>query len=159
MFCKYSPKRSFSMSFGKKMAVFAAVFTLASGLTFSQAADNEALYIVFPANSADLRGVRGETAIRNSQVFTQVAQLLMENPQYRILIDGHANPVIGTQQEESGSLRPLSVRRAETTADFLASYYGVNRRRLILTGAGGGYPSRERDPALNRRVNFVVVLP
>jgi outer membrane protein OmpA-like peptidoglycan-associated protein len=145
--------------FEKKTAVFAVAFILAAASVFSQTTGNsdEPLYIVFSANSAELKEVGSEVAIRNSQVFIKVAQLLLENADYRILIDGHANPVEKTRQEETGSLRPLSVRRAEATANFLITYYGVDRSRLVLTGAGGGYPFGDTDPALNRRVSFFII--
>ncbi|MDR2536372.1 MAG: OmpA family protein [Treponema sp.] len=148
------------MIFGRKTAFFMAVFVFVVALAFPQTSESdESLYIVFSANSAELKGVGTDMAIRNSQTFTKVAQLLMENPQYRILVDGHANPVVGTSEEETGSLKPLSVRRAEIAADFLVTYYGVDRQRLILTGAGGGYPFGNTDPSLNRRVSFFIIMP
>ena len=149
------------MIFEKKRAGFIIVLMFAAVLAFSQAVVNsdEPLYILFPSNSADLKGVSKEIAIRNAQVFTKVAQLLLENTDYRILVDGHANPVEKTRKEENSSLRPLSVRRAEATASFLATYYGVDRQRLVLTGAGGGYPFGDADEASNRRVSFFVIPP
>ncbi|MDR2494871.1 MAG: OmpA family protein [Spirochaetaceae bacterium] len=148
------------MTFGRKMAVFAAAFIVTAVSGFSQTTEEkQAWYIIFPANSADLQKITGDTAIRNAQSFTKVAQALLENPQYRILVDGHANPVMKTASEETGSLRPLSVRRAEAAADFLVKYYGVDRERLILTGAGGGYPFGTKDPSLDRRVSFFVITP
>jgi outer membrane protein OmpA-like peptidoglycan-associated protein len=120
---------------------------------------DDLLYIVFPANSADLKAVGTELAIQNTQVFNKVAKLLLENPQYRILVDGHANPVIGTTAEENKSLKPLSVQRAEQAADFLVNYYKIDRRRLILTGAGGIYPFGDKDPSHNRRVSFFIIQP
>ena len=149
------------MTIEKKAFVFVGLFVLVSMSAFSQSRGNndEALYIIFPANSANLRGVEPEIAIRNSQTFIKVAQLLLDNPQYRVLVDGHANAVVGTSEEESASLRPLSERRAEATVNFMVSYYGVDKRRFILTGAGGGYPFGESDQTLNRRVSFFIVPP
>ena len=92
------------------------------------------------------------------QAFTQIAQVLLNNPQFRILVDGHANPVIRTATEEEEVLRPLSLQRAQVVADFLVEFYNVDRRRLIITGAGGGYPAGN-DAAINRRVNFVIITP
>jgi outer membrane protein OmpA-like peptidoglycan-associated protein len=145
----------------KKAAGLEVMVIFAAPLVFSQILGNsdEPLFIVFPANSADLKEVGPDMAIRNSQAFIKAAQLLLENPDYRILIDGHANPVEKTSKEETGSLRPLSARRAEATAHFLVTYYGVDRRRLVLTGAGGRYPFGDVDISLNRRVSFFVVPP
>ncbi|MDR2922810.1 MAG: OmpA family protein [Treponema sp.] len=123
----------------------------------AQSADDESLFIVFSPNSAELQGVSPEQAIYNSKIFTIVAQLLLDNPKYRILIDGHANPVIKTSAEEKEQLKPLSEQRAEAAAKFLVEYFGVARYRLILTGAGGRFPSETQDPSLNRRVSFIVI--
>lgn len=125
----------------------------------STGSGDEPLYIVFPANSADLKTVRTKMGIDNSQVFTKVAQLLAENPTYRILVDGHANPVMKTKAEEKDALKPLSTKRAEAAADFLVTYYGIDRSRLILSGAGGTYPFGNSDPSLNRRVSFFIIQP
>jgi len=126
---------------------------------YAQSADGETLFIVFSPDSADLRTVSPEQAIRNSKVFTSVAQLLLDNPRYRILLDGHANPVEKTFKEERDSLKPLSEQRAEAAANFLVDYFGVERHRIILTGAGGRYSFFGNvDPALNRRVNFLLII-
>ena len=125
----------------------------------AQSAGGDSLYIVFPPNTADLRGVTPEQAIQNSQAFTKVAQILLANPQYRILIDGHANPVLRSAREETETLKPLSQQRAEAAADLLVEQFKVDRRRLILTGAGGLFPSGTTDPSLNRRVSFIPIQP
>jgi outer membrane protein OmpA-like peptidoglycan-associated protein len=138
------------MTFKKKGTVFAVVFVLAAVSAFAQ---SESLYILFSANSAELKAVGPEQAIRNNQTLTKVVQLLLDDPKCRILIDGHANPIAGTVKEETTTLRPLSVRRASVTADFLVSYYSVDRNRLIISGAGGSYPGGG-DPAEDRRVSF-----
>jgi outer membrane protein OmpA-like peptidoglycan-associated protein len=88
-----------------------------------------------------------------------VAKLLLDNPKYRLLVDGHANPVLGTSEEEEKSLKPLSEQRAKQAADFLVTYYKIDRRRIILTGAGGIYPFGDKDPSHNRRVSFFIVQP
>jgi len=126
---------------------------------YAQSADVETLFIVFPPNSADLKAVSTEQAINNSKIFTAVAQLLLDNPRYRILIDGHANPVEKTFREEREALKPLSEQRAEAAAKFLIEYFRVDPNRIIMTGAGGRYPLGNSDPSLNRRVRFVTVIP
>jgi outer membrane protein OmpA-like peptidoglycan-associated protein len=123
----------------------------------AQSAGDESLFIIFSPNSAELQAVSQEQAIQNSKTFTSVAQLLLDNPKYRILIDGHANSVIRTSAEEKEQLKPLSEQRAEAAANFLVEYFGVARYRLILTGAGGRFPSETQDPSLNRRVSFIVI--
>jgi len=139
---------------------FVAIIGFLSGtVVYAQSTGGESLFIVFPANTADLKTVTQEQAIQNAQIFTKVAQLLLNNPQHRILIDGHANPVQGTSIEEREALKPLSAQRAEAAADVLVEQYRVDRNRLILTGAGGKFPSETNDPSLNRRVSFIVIGP
>jgi len=134
--------------FGMTACVFAV---------YAQSTNCESLFIVFSPDSAELQAVSPEQAIANSKTFTSVAQLLLDNPKYRILIDGHANPVKRTSSEENEALKPLSERRAEAVADFLVKYFRVARHRLVITGAGGRYPSETDDPALNRRVGFFTI--
>ncbi|MDR0561755.1 MAG: OmpA family protein [Spirochaetaceae bacterium] len=141
----------------KKLGFLLVALIGISGI-YAQSTNSEPLFIVFPGNSADLKAVGTELAIQNHQTFIKVAQILVDNPQYRILIDGQANPVAKTSQEESGTLRPLSERRANAAADFLVNYYKVDRRRLILTGAGGVY-AQSGGTSQNRRVNFFIITP
>jgi len=139
-----------------KRALF-FVFVLLAG-TFTAYAQSTSLFILFPANSADLTSIETEQAIENTKVFIEVARILTDNPHQRILIDGHANPVSGTSQEEDQVLRALSQRRAEIAADFLRRYYSIDAHRIIIAGAGGMYSSGS-DGQLNRRVNFFVIEP
>ena len=120
------------------------------------AQDIESLHIFFPANSAQLRGVSPELALENQKVLIEVAQLLLDNPQYRLLIDGHANPVLKTSREETEALTPLSLQRARAVANYLVELYKIDRQRLILSGAGGRYSSGN-DAAQNRRVSFFII--
>jgi len=123
----------------------------------AQNASSEELFIIFSPDNAELQAVGPELAISNSKVFTEVAQILLDNPQYRILVDGHANAVKKTSREEKEMLKPLSEQRAEAAANFLVEYFGIARHRFILTGAGGRYPSDADDPTLNRRVGFIII--
>ena len=95
-------------------------------------------------------------ALQNRQALAEIVQILLENPQYSVLIDGHANPVIRTTREETEALLPLSLQRARAVANYLAESHKIDRKRLIITGAGGGYASRN-NAALNRRVSFFII--
>jgi outer membrane protein OmpA-like peptidoglycan-associated protein len=123
-----------------------------------QQAQSGTMQIIFPAYSADLKQVSPEQAVDNLQVMTKVAELLLANPQYRVLVDGHANAVVNTRTEEMDTLRPLSLQRAEAAAAFLASYFRIESGRIILAGAGGGYPAKgSADSSQNRRVTFIII--
>jgi hypothetical protein len=50
----------------------------------------------------------------------------------------------------------LSLQRATAVANYLADSYKIDRRRMILGGAGGRYASKS-DAAQNRRVNFFII--
>ena len=138
--------------------LFFILMVLVSFSVYAQSpAETPSVY--FTPYSADLRDVSTEMAISNFQTFAQVARLLADNPQYRVLVDGHANAVLGTTTEEREMLRPLSRQRAEAAAEFLAAYFNIGWHRLIVSGAGGNYPLSGLDGSLNRRVSFTVVRP
>ena len=142
-----------------KRLYFVFVVLTACSAIHAQRAGSETFSILFPPNSANLRAVSAEQAIENLEVFTRVARILVDNPQYRLLIDGHANAVLNTTQEERERLRPLSRQRAEVTATFIAEYFDIDRQRLIISGAGGGFPSNPNDGSQNRRVSFIIITP
>ena len=144
----------------KKLFFVVAIVTVVSMATHAQDdTDRESLYILFSANSASLTAVGTEQAIVNQLILIQVVELLQDNPEYRLLIDGHANSVLGTAREERDALLPLSRQRAEAVANFLVEYYGISRNRLIIAGAGGGFPIDDNDGTQNRRVSFLLIPP
>ncbi|MDR3284700.1 MAG: hypothetical protein LBS97_05940 [Treponema sp.] len=116
-------------------------------------------YILFPAYRADFKGLDTALALQNAKVFTSIAQLLLDNPNARLLLDGQANPVLGTPQEETDILKPLSGNRAEAAADFLVNNYGIKRGRLITAGSGGSnlLANDASEHYLNRRVDYFVI--
>ena len=129
---------------------------LVMGISAVQAQDIP-MFILFPANSSSLESVGTEQAIENNDVFTEVARLLAEDSRRRVLVDGHANPVIGTVRERA-ILVALGQKRAEAAADFLVRYYNINRNRIIISNAGGTLAEPGRSQAyMNRRVNFFVL--
>ena len=140
----------------KRFLIVLIVLLLASA-AYAQSPAGGSLTILFPANSASLRAVSTEQAIANSQVFTQVARIMVDNPRARLLIDGHASAILGTVAEERNTLRPLSQQRAEAAANFLVQNFRIERHRLIISGAGGVFPISSTDSSLNRRVVFTVL--
>ena len=137
------------------------VLVMVAGIfsAYAQSPVRESFFILFPPNSANLRGVSAEQAVANMEVFTEVARYLIDNPEARLLIEGHANALSGTAREERQSLLPLSRQRAEAAANFIAANFGINPRRFIISGAGGRYPYSRTDRYLNRRVSFIVITP
>jgi outer membrane protein OmpA-like peptidoglycan-associated protein len=138
--------------------LFFVLITVVLGFTvYAQNSHLESVHVFFPANSANLRGVSPELALQNQKALTEIAEKMLKNPQYRILIDGHANPVLKTTSEETESLIPLSLQRATAVANYLVEMYSIDSRRLILAGAGGRYASRN-DETQNRRVNLFIIM-
>jgi len=138
---------------------FVAIIGLLPGIVAHAQSGDDALFIVFPAYATDLKNVSQEEAIQNSQTLTTVAQILRDNPRYRILVDGHANRVLRTAKEETETLKPMSAKRAEAAVKILVEQFKVDKSRLIVTSGGGRYPSVSNDPAMNRRVSFFVITP
>jgi len=138
---------------------FVAIIGLVPGIVAHAQTGDDTLFIVFPANAEDLKDVTQEQAIYNAQMLTMVARIMLDNPECRILVDGHANRVLKTAKEETETLIPLSAKRAEEAARILVEQFKVDKRRLIISSGGGKYPSVSNDPAMNRRVSFFVITP
>ncbi|GHV91361.1 cell envelope biogenesis protein OmpA [Spirochaetia bacterium] len=115
--------------------------------------------IVFRANAADFRGIPRDRADNNTRVLRRVAEILNKFRDYRITVEGHANPVLRTAKEENEELKPLSEARARAVMDMLTGY-GVNRSRLSAMGMGGTKPVVSPLDAdnrwKNRRVEFIL---
>jgi outer membrane protein OmpA-like peptidoglycan-associated protein len=119
-------------------------------------------YVYFGSNTADFTGLTIQTIENNYRLLREIADFLKQNPEYNLIIEGHANPVINTDNEEKTSLSPLSRKRAELVSGTLINY-GINRKRLVIAGSGGTktlvpWPEREYWQ-LNRRVEFMLVRP
>ena len=119
-------------------------------------------YVYFASNIAGFSGLDLRIVENNYRLLREIANFLQLNPEYNLVIEGHANPVIKTKNEEDATLNPLSLKRAELVANTLINY-GIDRKRLIIAGSGGAktlvpWPEREYWK-LNRRVEFMLVRP
>ena len=139
-----------------KRLVFVLIAAALTSAAYAQSPQVESsMQVLFSGNSANLRTVGPELALQNQRVFAEVAQILLDNPGYRVLIDGHANPVLGTTREERNVLSSLSQQRAAAVANYLVEFFKIDRQRLILTGDGGRF-ARD-DSSQNRRVSFFII--
>ncbi|MDR2518919.1 MAG: OmpA family protein [Spirochaetaceae bacterium] len=114
-----------------------------------------AYVIIFPPNRMDFNGLDSGAADENSRTFLEIENVLSEHPEYRVLLDGYANPVEGTEVEDRNELRPLSRQRAEKVAETLVNA-GIDRRRLIIAGSGGLRSDRDNRQK-NRRVELTII--
>ncbi len=120
--------------------------------------------IVFEPNSAKFSQRDQQTADKNMFVLDRIAEILNKYRNYRITIEGHANPVyagdpVRGPKEEQEELAPLSRDRAAAVRDSLIER-GIHPGRLQVTGLGG--TRTIADPAdrdvnwKNRRVEFIL---
>jgi outer membrane protein OmpA-like peptidoglycan-associated protein len=116
--------------------------------------------ITFRADHADFLNIPQERQDTNIRVLKRIAEILNKFRDYKITVEGHANPVKGTPAEEINELRPLSLARAQVVIDLLAGY-GVTRSRLSPIGRGGGRtvanPRDQNNNWKNRRVEFLLI--
>jgi flagellar hook assembly protein FlgD len=125
--------------------------------------------IIFRANQADFNGkdvdpVNGlsqEQIDNNNRVLRRIAQSLNKFREYRVQVEGHANPTSRNPPpaEAQGDLE-LSERRARAVVDSLVGF-GVNRNRLGSIGRGSSRPIIVFDDRpnwwKNRRVEFILI--
>lgn len=130
--------------------------------------------IIFRADNADFKttkevknGIEPSQAANNERVLKRIAEILKKFKDYKVTIEGHANNISGTQQEETTpmngskySLQELSKLRAEFVREELIKY-GVDKSQIASAVGRGG---EKRVAALNdkdnwwknRRVEFIL---
>jgi len=102
-------------------------------------------------------GIDRDAQQLNELVINYTVQTLNDNPNYRVRIEGHANPFTITVSEAE-DLMALSTMRAETIADLLKAR-GVNEEQIVIVGFGGTriatseWDIRNR----NRRVELMII--
>jgi outer membrane protein OmpA-like peptidoglycan-associated protein len=92
-----------------------------------------------PPDGPYFDGLSRETIEENTRILKEVAGLLKKYPSARLLIEGYANPILGTQREAANTLLPLSQQRARFIFAVLAAE-GIARERLVTIGEGGVNP-------------------
>ncbi|MDR0475512.1 MAG: OmpA family protein [Treponema sp.] len=118
--------------------------------------------IVFRPNYADFVGLSKETVDNNNRIIRRIAQILNKFREYKVKVEGHANPtqpVGAARNREEPELKRISEARAKAIVDLLVSN-GVARNRLSYIGVGGSrtvVPPEDRFNAWkNRRVEFIL---
>jgi len=116
--------------------------------------------ITFRAYYADFIGIPKERQETNTRVLKRIAEILNKFRDYRIIVEGHANPVLRTAKEEDEVLKPLSLARAQFVIEHLVNN-GVSRNRLSPTGQGGtrnvANSQDQNNNWKNRRVEFLLI--
>jgi outer membrane protein OmpA-like peptidoglycan-associated protein len=120
--------------------------------------------IIFPPDSSDFSKLNPEDTRSNARILGRVARILNKFEDYKITVEGHANPTTapGRQRtaEENNELKPLSLARAQAVVDYLAANDDVNKERLTAIGMGGTRTvaeyNNEEENWKNRRVEFIL---
>ena len=115
-------------------------------------------YIIFAANISKFNeGLDASTKSLNDLILNQIVKTLNEHPEFRIRIEGHANPVT-TDPKEAEELYRLSSDRADEISRQLISR-GINKEQIVLMAHGGtrAVASAREDWSRNRRVELMVI--
>jgi outer membrane protein OmpA-like peptidoglycan-associated protein/flagellar hook assembly protein FlgD len=119
--------------------------------------------ILFPGDSAVFDGLSQSTLENNNRVIRRVAQILNKFKNYKVMVEGHANPTTApgsARDQEEPSLKDLSERRAGYVLEQLVNN-GVTRNRLSFSGVGDSMPIVPFEDHSswwkNRRVDFILI--
>jgi len=119
--------------------------------------------IQFRPNFADFEGLPKDVVDNNMRIIRRIAQILNQFRDYKVQVEGHANPTQpagAARDREEPTLQRISESRAKAIVDLLARN-GVARNRLTATGAGSTktvVPFEDRDNWWkNRRVEFYLI--
>lgn len=128
--------------------------------------------IIFRSDNADFmskaqvkNGLEQSVIDNNIRVLKRIAEILNKFKEYNVTIEGHANNITGTEEEETSTangnipLVPLSEARANYVKEQLVAN-NVDGSRLSTIGMGGRYPVVSREDRdnwwKNRRVEFIL---
>jgi outer membrane protein OmpA-like peptidoglycan-associated protein len=120
--------------------------------------------IVFRSNAADFKDLPERTVRNNNFVISRIAASLNKFGEYKVLIEGHANPenAPGTkartnEETKESKKNSVSEKRAEAILSMLVEN-GVSGERMTAVGLGISRPVvdfEDKDNAWqNRRVEF-----
>jgi outer membrane protein OmpA-like peptidoglycan-associated protein len=126
-----------------------------NGLIFSDIAYVES--VMFGADIEQYNvNIDSNTRKHNESVLNEITKMLKKNPNYRVRIEGHANPFISNPSSANG-LIAFSKRRADTVAEQLRAR-GVDEKQMFVIAFGGARPisSNKYNSDRNRRVELIV---
>ena len=122
--------------------------------------------VMFNRNVGDWDDLDAETIARNNSILSRIIVTLNTHGEYRLRVEGHANPVInpddtyGRLSEQNEELKPLSEMRARAVVEKLVKL-GADSRRLDYAGFGGEHPVAAWEDSenwwKNRRVEFTLM--
>jgi len=130
-------------------------------------------YVIFAGNQTEFNnptpGPGASTSLPvptvnfNTAIIEMAAQLLNDNPEYRVMLHGHANPTTA-DPAEIPDLVSISMSRAISTSDALREEFKLKgglanelNARMRIEGYGGGMTINDpNNPEVNRRVEVLI---
>jgi len=119
--------------------------------------------IQFRPNFADFEGLPKDVVDNNMRIIRRIAQILNQFRDYKVQVEGHANPTQpagAARDREEPALQHVSELRAKAIVELLVRN-GVTRSRLTAVGAGSSRTIaafEDRDNWWkNRRVEFYLI--
>jgi outer membrane protein OmpA-like peptidoglycan-associated protein len=119
--------------------------------------------IQFRPNFADFEGLPKDVVDNNMRIIRRIAQILNQFRDYKVQVEGHANPTSpagAARDREEPALQRVSELRAKAIVELLVRN-GVARSRLTAIGAGSSRTIatfEDRDNWWkNRRVEFYLI--
>jgi outer membrane protein OmpA-like peptidoglycan-associated protein len=120
--------------------------------------------IVFRTNAADFKNLPERTITNNERVIRRIAFILNKFPNYKVQVEGHANPenkpgtkARANEEKIENAKNSLSKKRADAIVDILVDN-AVDKKRLFPVGKGISEPIVEFEDTenwwKNRRVEF-----
>ncbi|MBQ9281869.1 MAG: OmpA family protein [Treponema sp.] len=116
--------------------------------------------IYFDANAATFKDLSKEQAAENKETLDSIAKQVLElSKDIKIEVQGYANNVSNTEEENEKELLPLSKDRADVIKKELGKR-GLQEKNLTAVGFGGANPIASWEDQAhwwkNRRVEFIV---
>jgi outer membrane protein OmpA-like peptidoglycan-associated protein len=119
---------------------------------------NAVEFVLFgPDTGSYNEGIDYDARQLNEMVLDHTAEVLKENPTYRVRIEGHVNPIT-VSHYEIDEIMVLGAMRADSVADQLRAR-GVDDEQMVVISFGGAriitseYDIRNR----NRRVELILI--
>ncbi len=119
--------------------------------------------IQFRPNFADFQNLPKDVVDNNMRIIRRIAQILNQFRDYKVQVEGHANPTQpagAAHDREEPELKRISELRAKAIVDLLVRN-GVARSRLTAIGAGSSKTIADFEDRdnwwKNRRVEFYLI--
>ena len=115
--------------------------------------------LFFSKNGAVFSGLTRQQIRQNEKTIDEAVKLIKQHPECKIVIEGYANNISGTEKEDRTACIPLSLWRAEYIKKELIKR-GIVADKIETVGKGGANPLASRTDRenwwKNRRVEFVI---